>query len=63
MFGHLELGWRPSLIPNQVVWVSKINLKMRRVIAEGSGRAHSKAETLGSRFARSPEAGKQVVEI
>ena len=43
-------AWRPSLTQNQGVWVSKINLKLRRVIGERSGRAHSKAETLGSRF-------------
>ena len=50
MFGHLELGWRPSLIPNQGVGVGKIDLKLYWMIGEGSGRAHSKAETLGNRF-------------
>ena len=50
MFGHLELGLRPSLVPNQGVRVSKIDLKLRRMIGESSGRAHSKAKTLGSRF-------------
>ncbi len=50
MFGYLESGWRPSLIPNQGVWVSKIDLKLRWMIGQGSGRAHSKAGILGSRL-------------
>ena len=50
MFSHLESGWRPSLITNSEVWVSKNDLKLRWMIGEGSGRAHSRAETLGSRY-------------
>ena len=48
--GHLGLRWRSSSTPKKGVPVSKIDLKLRWVIGEGSERAHSRAETLGSRF-------------
>ena len=44
------IGLAAIFNPKLGVWICEINLKLRRVVVEGSGWAHSEAETLGSRM-------------
>ena len=62
---HLESGGRPSLVQNQGVRVSKINLKLYRMVGESSGIAFSKAETSASRLhvLRMPEWMEKLISI